>query len=110
MPLGYDFYGKRTKPDRKGVTVVANTAMVAELFWIRGVEIDTRVENDEPEVNPDNVVIGEMTGLTESDHSCRFSSVEMLVGINTKLNTRLAIQQRADLFLPGVLKTGCLKS
>lgn len=46
MPLGYDFYGKRTKPDRKGVTVVANTAMDAELFWIRGVEIDTRVEND----------------------------------------------------------------
>ena len=46
VPLGYDFYGKRTKPDRKGVTVVANTAMDAELFWIRGVEIDTRVEND----------------------------------------------------------------
>ena len=42
--------------------------------------------------------------------SCRFSSVEMLVGIKTKLNTRLAIKQRADLFLPGVLKTGCLKS
>ena len=38
------------------------------------------------------------------------AGVEMLVGINTKLNTRLAIQQRADLFLPGVLKTGCLKS
>ena len=45
--------------------------MDAELFWIRGVEIDTRVENDEPEVNPDNVVIGEMTGLTESDHRLR---------------------------------------
>ena len=71
VPLGYDFYGKRTKPDGKGVTVVANTAMVAELFWIRGVEIDTRVENDEEEVNPDNVVIGEMTGLTESDHRFR---------------------------------------
>ena len=62
---------KRTKPDGKGVTVVANTAMVAELFWIRGVEIDTRVENDEEEVNPDNVVIGEMTGLTDSDHRFR---------------------------------------
>ena len=71
VPRGYDFYGKRTKPDGKGVTVVANTAMVAELFWIRGVEIDTRVENDEQEVNPGNVVIGEMTGLTESDHRFR---------------------------------------
>ena len=28
------------------------------------------------------------------------------MGVKTKLNTRLAIQQRADLFLPGVLKTG----
>lgn len=41
VPLGYDFYGKRTKPDGKGVTVVANTTMDTELFWIRGVEIDT---------------------------------------------------------------------
>ena len=62
---------KRTKPDGKGVSVVANTAMVAELFWIRRVEIDTRVENDEEEVNPENVVIGEMTGLTESDYRFR---------------------------------------
>lgn len=53
------------------MTVVANTAMVAEQFWIRGVHIDTRVENDEEAENPDNVVIGEMTGLTESDHSIR---------------------------------------
>ena len=53
------------------MTVVANTAMVAEQFWIRGVHIDTRVENDEEEGNPDNVVIGEMTGLAESDHSIR---------------------------------------
>ena len=45
------------------MTVVANTAMVAELFWIRGVNIDTREANDEEERNPDNVVIGEMTGL-----------------------------------------------
>ena len=30
----------------------------------------------------------------------------MLVGIKTKLNTKLAIRQRADSFLPGVLKTG----
>ena len=45
--------------------------MVAELFWIRGVEIDTQVENDEEQVNPENVVIGEMTGLAESDHRCR---------------------------------------
>lgn len=62
---------KRTKPDGKGVSVVANTAMVAELFWIRGVKIDTRVENEEEEVNPENVVIGEMTGLTESDYRFR---------------------------------------
>lgn len=55
VPPGYDFYAKRTKPDGKGVTVVANTAMVAELFWIRGVEIDILVENDEEEINPDNV-------------------------------------------------------
>ena len=31
------------------MTVVANTAMVAELFWIRGVNIDTREANDEEE-------------------------------------------------------------
>ena len=71
VPLGYDFYGKRTKPDGKGVTVVANTTMDTELFCIRGVEIDTWVENDEVEVNLDNVVIGEMTGLAESDHRFR---------------------------------------
>ena len=71
VTLGYDFYGKLVKPNGKGVTVVANTAMVAEQFWIRGVHIDTRVENDEEAQNPDNVVIGETTGLAESDHSIR---------------------------------------
>ena len=71
VPIGYDFYGNITKPNGKGMTVVANTAMVAELFWIRGVNIDTRVANDEEERNPDNVVIGEMTGLAYSDHSIR---------------------------------------
>ena len=53
------------------MTVIANTAMVAEQFWIRGVHIDTRVENDEEHNNPDNVVIGEMTGLAYSSHSIR---------------------------------------
>ena len=71
VQLGFDFYGNITKRHGKGMTVVANTAMVAEQFWIRGVHIDTRVENDEEEGNPDNVVIGEMTGLAESDHSIR---------------------------------------
>ena len=71
VQLGYDFYGKVTKPDGKGVTVIANTAMVAEQFWIRGVHIDTRVENDEEQNNPDNVVIGETTGLAKPDHSIR---------------------------------------
>lgn len=32
VPLGYDFYGKRTKPDRKGVTVVATTAWSRNYF------------------------------------------------------------------------------
>ena len=71
VPLGYDFYGNVTKPNRKGVTVVANTAMVAEHFWIRGVHIDTQVENDEETKYPVNVVIGEMTGLAKSTHSIR---------------------------------------
>ena len=29
VPIGYDFYGNITKPNGKGMTVVANTAMVA---------------------------------------------------------------------------------
>ena len=74
VPLGYDFYGNVTKPNGKGVTVVVNTAMVAEHFWIRGVHIDTRVENDEEEGNPDNVVIGEMTGLALSGHSIQVNT------------------------------------
>ena len=71
VSLGYDFYGKAPKRNGKGVTVVANTAMVAEQFWIRGVHIDTRVENDNEAQNPDNVVIGETTGLADSDHLIR---------------------------------------
>lgn len=31
-PLVYDFYGKETNPNGTGMTVVANTAMVAEKF------------------------------------------------------------------------------
>jgi len=68
VSLGYDFYGNVTKPNGKRVTVVANTAMVAEQFWIRGVHIDTRVQNDEEAQNPNNVVT---TGLEGSDHSIR---------------------------------------
>ena len=64
VPLGYDFYGNVTNPNGKGVTVVANTAMVAEQFSIRGVRIDTKVENDEEQKNPDNVVFGDYTSLT----------------------------------------------
>lgn len=30
VPLGYDFYGKVTNPNGKGVTVIDKTAMVAE--------------------------------------------------------------------------------
>ena len=71
VDLGYDFYGKKTKEEGQGVTIIANTAMVAKDFWIRGVHIDTRVENDEEQKNPDNVVIGEMTGLGKSDHNIR---------------------------------------
>ena len=63
MELGYDYYGNVTNPEGKGVTVVANTAMVAEQFSIRGVRIDTEVENDEEQKNPDNVVFGEYAGL-----------------------------------------------
>ena len=63
VELGYDYYGNVTNPEGKGVTVVANTAMVAEQFSIRGVRIDTRVENDEQQKNPDNVVFGEYAGL-----------------------------------------------
>ena len=74
VPLGYDFYGNVTKPNGNGLTVVVNTAMVAEHFWIRGVHIDTRVENDEEEGNPDNVVIGEMTGLALSEHSIQVNT------------------------------------
>ena len=63
VELGYDYYGNVTNPEGKGVTVVANTAMVAEQFSIRGVRIDTEVENDEEQKNPDNVVFGEYAGL-----------------------------------------------
>ena len=63
MELGYDYYGNVTNPEGKGVTVVANTAMVAKQFSIRGVRIDTEVENDEEQKNPDNVVFGEYAGL-----------------------------------------------
>lgn len=64
VPLGYDFYGNVTNPNGKGVTVIANTAMVAEQFSIRGVTIDTKVENDEEQKNPDNVVFGDYTSLS----------------------------------------------
>ncbi|XP_020895594.1 uncharacterized protein LOC110234550 [Exaiptasia diaphana] len=69
VPLGYDFYGKVVKPDGKGVTVFATTAMVAEQFWIRGIHVDTRLENDE--AAPDNVIIGELSGLMESASNIR---------------------------------------
>ena len=51
VELGYDYYGNVTNPEGKGVTVVANTAMVAKQFSIRGVRIDTEVENDEEQKN-----------------------------------------------------------
>ena len=66
VQLGYDFYGNVTNPKGKGVTVVANTAMVAEKFNIRGFVIDTRVQDDKNRKNPDNIVIGEYTSLAEA--------------------------------------------
>lgn len=78
VPLGYDFYGKEVKPNGKGTTVFATTSMVAELFWIRGIHVDTRLENDEPA--PDNVIIGETTGLVESG-----SNVEVYTGAGDDL-------------------------
>ena len=45
--------------------------MVDEHFCIRGFHIDKQVANDEEATNPDNVVIGETTGLSTSDRFIR---------------------------------------
>eukprot|EP00112_Aurelia_sp_Birch-Aquarium-sp1_P017011 Seg3905.1 transcript_id=Seg3905.1/GoldUCD/mRNA.D3Y31 product="hypothetical protein" protein_id=Seg3905.1/GoldUCD/D3Y31 len=77
--IGYDFYGKNgvsstSEGHRAGVTVRVNTALIADNFWQRGIEINTLVQDDEEKKAPDNVIIGHVGSLSRAQGEVRVAT------------------------------------
>lgn len=64
VTLGYDFYGKKASEEFNGVTVFATTGLLEDETPVKGVDITTY--NQRGDDHPDNVLIGSMTGITDS--------------------------------------------